>query len=275
MCSRVLVVLTCLAPTIVGCGGNSPSGSPTSPTSPTPVAPTTPNPPVSTPLLTISGTVYADPDVITTADPTTFVSISFQGTADRQMFDRRPAAFVTYRAFIFRAQFSDGLVTEVQVNPEFGTSDLALVEAEKYAREVGRIPTMLRRDMDTMWIHKGDYAMGGGNRNILIHTDRARSDEARGALEEALFHEGTHTSLDSRHRSAAGWTAAQQMDGDFISTYARDNPNTEDLAETVVLWAALRFRPERLSPALINTIEMRIPNRLRYLDAQGFSSVFP
>jgi hypothetical protein len=85
------------------------------------------------------------------------------------------------------------------------------------------------------------------------------------------MHEGTHTSLDAAHRSSAGWISAQQQDADFISDYARANPNTEDLAESFGMWVALRLRSDRLSQQLIDTIRGRMPNRLRYLDAQGFS----
>ncbi len=221
--------------------------------------------------MTLSGTVFADPDILTSADRTTFASLTDMGTGRRQMFDRRIAAFATYDVFLFRADFSDGLSTEVQVNAEFGTNEIARGEAEKYATVVGRLPTILRVDMRTMWIHKGREPFGGGNNNILIHTDQTPEYEQQGVIEEVLFHEATHTSLDSRHASAAGWVEAQQRDADFISTYARENPTREDLAESVLMWAALRHRPNAISRQLADTIQARMPNRLRYLDALGLS----
>ena len=37
------------------------------------------------------------------------------------MFDRRPADWVVLNAYLFDARFDDGLSSEVQVNPEFGS----------------------------------------------------------------------------------------------------------------------------------------------------------
>ena len=215
-----------------------------------------------------------NPDIITSSDPTAFTGASYTGTGDRLMFDRRRDAFVTYRAFLFDGSFGDGLRAEIQVNPEFGTSGAAQAEAEKYGRLLGKLPTALRADMQTAWIHRGVEPFGGGNNNVLIHTDQALISEASGILEETLVHEATHTSLDSRHASAPGWIQAQQADMDFISTYARDFPSREDVAESFLPWMALRYRSERLSQQLINTIMVRMPNRLIYFDNQSFS-MFP
>ena len=89
--------------------------------------------------------------------------------------------------------------------------------------------------------------------------------EAEGILEEALIHEGAHTSLDSRHASSSGWIQAQQDDMDFISTYARDYPTREDLAESFPMWMALRYREDKILPRLAETIRARMPHRLVYL----------
>ena len=48
-----------------------------------------------------------------------------------------------------------------------------------------------------------------------------------------LFHEAAHVSLDVDHTDSTGWRAAQAADGEFISTYARDLPDREDVAESV------------------------------------------
>ena len=58
---------------------------------------------------------------------------------------------------------------EVQVNPEFGEAE-ALSVAEKYSRAVGRLPAFLLADVDTIWIHRGVEAFGGGNRECRITT---------------------------------------------------------------------------------------------------------
>ena len=68
----------------------------------------------------------------------------------------------------------------------------------------------------------------------------------------------------------AGWRAAQAADARFISTYARDFPSREDIAETFVPYLAVRYRSDRISQSLRNTILAAIPNRIEYLDSQSF-----
>ena len=222
------------------------------------------------PLLDIGGTLFVDPDIVTPEDPSVFAGVSYVGRGNRRMFDRRVADWVEHEAFLFNATYEDGFEIEIQVNPEFGTAEAAMVEAERYGWLIGQMPRALRGpDFQTVWIHRGDELWGGGNNNILIHTDKAAEYKRQGVLEEVFLHEGTHTSLDSLHRHSAGWLAAQAADADFISAYARDFPNREDLAESFPMWLAVRFREHRISARLATTIRSRIPNRLEYLDAQG------
>ena len=227
---------------------------------------------INLPLLDIHGTLFVDPDIITPKDPSVFESISYAGKGRRMMFDRRVADWVELEPFLFDVTYLDGFTLEIQVNPEFGTEAAALVEAERYGWLIGQMPRVLRGpDFQTVWIHRGNELWGGGNNNILIHTDSAADYERRGIIEEVFLHEGTHTSLDTYHLASAGWLAAQAADGDFISAYASEFPNREDLAETFPMWFALRFREDRISARLANTIRRRIPNRLEYLDAQDFN----
>jgi hypothetical protein len=208
-----------------------------------------------------------DPDIITASDPTTFQALSPKGQGNRTMFDRRANAFVQFQAYLFDATFSDGLSAEIQVNPEFGSSEAARVEAEKYAIVIGRIPKALRIDVLTVWIHKGMEPFGGGNNNLLIHVGQGDAYIADGTLEETFVHEAAHTSLDAAHAASAGWLSAQAKDVNFISTYARDYPTREDVAESVLPWLAVRYRASRISPAQISKIQRAIPNRLAYFDS--------
>jgi hypothetical protein len=249
------VSLTCLLALALGV---SACGEGWTPTEPEPIPPP------------FSGTIFIDPDIITPGDPTTFQSLSYAGQGMRTMFDRRVADWVTVNAFLFDADFDDGLTAEIQVNPEFGNSVAAQAEAEKYATVIGRLPTALRDDVDTVSIHKGTELFGGGNRNLLIHTGQADLYVADGILEETFVHEAAHTSLDAAHASAPGWLAAQSADGTFISTYARDHPAREDVAETFVTWLAVQYRTNRISQSIANTILETIPNRIAYFDSQSF-----
>lgn len=213
------------------------------------------------------GTIFLDPDVITPNDPSAFESLTPAGQGMRSMFDRRVNTWVTVNAYLFSVTFDDDLSTEVQVNPEFGSGTVARAEAKKYAWVIGQLPTCLRRDVKTVSIHKGTQPFGGGNNNILIHVGQADLYVKDGILEETLVHEATHTSLDAEHASSISWLRAQQMDGAFISNYAKENPKREDLAETFLLFMAVNLRPNRLSDELKQTVSTTIPYRLSQLES--------
>jgi hypothetical protein len=112
-----------------------------------------------------SGTIFIDPDIITSSDPTTFQSVSDAGQGFRTMFDRRVNDWIDVNAYLFNASFDDGLTAEIQVNPEFGNSDAALLEAQKYGWVIGQLPTVLRTDVQTVWM--GALADCYGRRGCL------------------------------------------------------------------------------------------------------------
>jgi hypothetical protein len=213
------------------------------------------------------GTIFLDPDIITAADPTAFTGLRYAGRGQRSMFDRRFNSYVTVDAYLFKATFSDLPAIEIQVNPEFASRSAARAVAIQYVPVIGRLPRALRRDVKTVWIHQGDEPFGGGNNNLLIHTGSiAQGYIADGILEETLVHEASHTSLDPANAASPGWRAAQAADGEFISTYARDNPNSEDIAESFLVWLAVRFARPDISNSYADTVKNTIPNRLRYFD---------
>ena len=171
-----------------------------------------------------SGTIFIDPDIVTPARPTPFLSATYAGQANRVMFDRRTSSFNTYNAYLVSVTFSDRPAVEFQVNPEFGSSAAAVALANRFGPTIGRLPTVERRDVRTVWIHDGVQGFGGGNNNLLIHVGQANQYDASGILEETFIHEAAHTSLDADHAGSAGWLAAQADDNEFISTY---NPRTQ------------------------------------------------
>jgi hypothetical protein len=222
------------------------------------------------------GTVWIDPDVIRPTDPTTYQFLEYAGIAPRLVFDRRDNAFSTKSMHLFDAVYADNLQIEVQVNSSDFTMQTAEQYAASYADMVGRLPTSLRSDVQTMCIHGGGaLPFGGGNNSILVHVDVEPTTVP--FLEEILFHEAAHTSYDAEHHAAAGWLAAQQADPAFISTYARDNPTREDVAESLLMWYALRHRSDRIDASVIGATEEAMPNRLSYFDALPFEtgSSFP
>ena len=215
------------------------------------------------------GTIFIDPNIVTASDSSAFKSISYKGQASRQMYDRR-SSWVNLQAFLFEAKFEDGSIIEMQVNPEFKDKSLAEAEAKKYAWLIGQLPVVLRKDIQTSWIHKGINPYGGGNNNILIHTGQTIEYEKDGILEETLIHEASHTSLDSYHANNYAWLDAQSKDNNFISNYARDNPLREDIAESFLTYIAAIHLSDRISSELKLQILSTIPNRIEYFENQNF-----
>ena len=201
--------------------------------------------------------------------------MKYEGQKQREMFDRRRNSWIKNSAYIFNAIFSDGSNIEVQVNSEFSSSENAFNYAEKYSKVIGQLPKILRKDVRTVWIHKGKKPFGGGNFNLLIHTDQGDEYISKGILEETLIHEASHTSLDwpgisKNHGISKGWIEAQKADKGYISDYAEDYPNREDIAESFLPWVVVRYKADRIGEKHHNKIIKAIPNRLRYFDLQGF-----
>lgn len=217
------------------------------------------------------GTIFLDPDIITADDPSCFQSLTPTGQGQRKMFDRRVNDWITVNAFLFDVIYDDGIITEFQVNPEFGNADIAKEEALQYAKVIGQLPNCLRKDVRTVSIHKGVQLYGGGNNNILIHTGQTELYVKDGILEETLVHEATHTSLDGEHALSVDWLRAALNDRNFISKYAQDNPKREDVSETFLLFIAQKIHPERISDALKQTIMNTIPNRIQYLESMAWN----
>jgi hypothetical protein len=212
------------------------------------------------------GTIFLESKIITADDPTAFKNLIFAESGQRRMYDRRTEKFALFDVWLFTAEFTDSSSIEVQVNREFSREE-AEAEASYYLPAIGRIPQVLRSKVETVWIHKGDKPFGGGNNNLLIHVEQGKAYTRDGILEETFVHEASHTSLDDLHARAPAWLEAQQLDGEFISRYAKDNPSREDIAESYLLHFAVRHRPDRISAELKSIVEKTIPHRLKYFDS--------
>ena len=115
-------------------------------------------------------------------------------------------------------------------------------------------------------------AWGGGNNDILIHTDYYTGNFLK-CVEEVMMHEAGHTSLDPTWGGSVKknpWKKAAKADDKFISQYAKDFPEREDVAETIQAWIAARCKSDRISKSTYKKITKGIPNRLKYLDEQNY-----
>ena len=80
----------------------------------------------------------------------------------------------------------------------------------------------------------------------MLHHETAKSYKNfwnGSILHEAILREAARTSIDGYLYDSNDWFDAVATDGKYISDYARDNPSTEDIAETYLVWFATRYRP--------------------------------
>lgn len=219
-----------------------------------------------------AGTVFVTPDILDASDPSSLGGVQYVGRRERQFWDRPAERWTTVNVHLFDVLYADHHV-EYQVHPEFDSRQAAQAEVDKYAPALGRLPVDLlsgTREVEIS-VAPGFVFQGNGSLGIIhIYTDQGELDLRDGFVEEVLFHEGGHTSLDVNHADSVGWRAAQEADGVFISDYARDHPDSEDIAESILPYFAVRYHPERLTEADLAAILAAIPNRLAYFDEQRF-----
>ena len=218
-----------------------------------------------------SGTVWVTPDILGPEDPSSFGSVTYAGRGIREIFDRRADAWITVNAYLFDVKFGERTV-EWQFNPEFGSEEATRVEIDVFAPAIGRLPAALLSNLQEVEVNAGEGLFGGNpyNGSILIHTEDSSTRLAidEGFLEEVLMHEAAHASLDMEHRDAPAWLVAQQADGVAISGYAEEFPGREDVAESILPYFAVRYKPERLTASLLWLMTMTTPNRWDYFDEQ-------
>jgi len=222
--------------------------------------------PVQPPL---NGTAFIDPDILTIQDPSAFDSLRALGAGSRDMFDVRTGQVGTYDVWLFQVDFDDALSLEIQVNAEFDSISAAEF-ADLYARRLGVLPNVLREGVTSIAVHDGDEGFRAIDTGLIVHTVQGERYRLEGFLEEVLAHEAVHVSLDADHASSPGWLAAQDSDPTFISGFARDFPQDEDLAETFGAWLGERWAGDGITGFLRALIQNAVPGRLDYLDAQDF-----
>ena len=187
------------------------------------------------------------------------------------MNENGPYAFArSVNAWLFDASCDGGTNNfDIQVHADFNEAEAAKA-AEKYGKAVGRLPKVLRTGMRgttgirTVSIHKGSHSWFGDRLfgEICIYTEIGWEPYH----EEALVHEAAHNSLDNQVISDPKWKAAQKADAAYISTYAKSNPQREDVAESFLAYFAARYVPSRISRTWEKKIFSTIPNRIAYFD---------
>jgi len=89
-------------------------------------------------------------------------------------------------------------------------------------------------------------------------------------LEETVFHESVHASIQDIYENDTAWTNAQAADPSFVTEYAQSYPGLEDMPETALFAYAMITHPGRLSADIEEWLNENIPHRLAF-----FSSIYP
>ena len=245
----------------------------------------------------LPGTVWESADVITAADPSALDSVVYVGRGMRWFFPPLEGGWRDLEVFLLAAHFAGGTILEVQAHPAYVEADSALAAAKLFLPPIGRLPRVLidgAREVELSPessrpppnFHAGSNSCGnlyhweGDLRRAVLRIPPQGRPQAH-YVEEVALHEGGHAVLDDcpwdgchdsecdvglGNPTSAEWRAAQAADSVFITLYALEHPEREDMAETLWAWFVSRCVPDRLHPEYKRRIDAGIPHRLAYLD---------
>lgn len=225
----------------------------------------------SEPLL-LSQTLYPnsvvsnDLDFILSTDDDAFVRLDFIGRHDKEMPDSRNDDLFDAQTFVFQASFLGGPPLEIWCHSSFASLDLAYAYAEKLSVPLGKLPEVQRDMLSHVVIHKGDavaFAETEGH-FFVLYSDNMDERISTHDLEETVFHESVHASLQSLYETSEAWVKAQSSDAFFVTDYAERLPHLEDMPETALFAYTLMMHPGRLPADVEKWLIDHIPNRLAF-----------
>jgi len=90
----------------------------------------------------------------------------------------------------------------------------------------------------------------------------------RGAVEEVMAHEAVHATLDVTYLRSPEWFQTQKADVNFVTQYAREFPETEDLAESYGAYLIVK-NASRNPSDVVQTIQNGMPERIVFFQSLG------
>jgi hypothetical protein len=197
--------------------------------------------------------------------------LRYVGVSRAEMPDKRHDILFADDVLIFSANFDGGKSVGIWVHSDVGDKAEAEKLVDPVVRAVARLPEPMRNLLSHVVIHEGNETAFSEDigRFFVMYSENIRSRISTNDISETVFHESVHATLDVPHASSADWIAAQQADDQFVTDYAAELPEDEDMAESALFaWAMLKF-PGRLSPDVETKVAALMPNRLAY-----FKSLF-
>lgn len=199
-------------------------------------------------------------DFIRPSDPQTYACSRFTGTGTRQMPDPRRDELMADDDRLFEAFFTDGTMVPIWIHPDVPDPETRVAQL---GPPLGHLPTAMRNDLNKVVVLDSDAAFAEDlGRFFVIGTERMDRRLADNDLEETVFHEAFHATLDIPNASDPDWLAAKQADGAVLTEYARNE--REDMAEHALFALAVLRHPGRLPVRMEAQIRETIPNRLAF-----------
>ena len=228
--------------------------------------------PSSNPLF-FNSVASNDIDFILSTDPDAFVSLTYLRRENKEM----PGSFdgeLFDNAYVFESSFVNGKKIQIWCHSSFGSENAARGYAEKVSPRLGKLPEFMRDVLSHVIIHDGDSGAFAESEAqfFVLYSDNMDTRISNNDLEETVFHESIHATLDEMHLNNAGWINAQDQDVNFITNYAQDNSFKEDFAETALFAYTLSTYPGRLSNNTQDWVNTHIPNRLNYINTNIFTN---
>ncbi len=215
--------------------------------------------------------VSNDIDFILDTDPDAFTSLAFLGREDKEM-PGNGGNLVDEDTFVFEATFLDGDKLEIWCHSSFITQETAQEYADKLCPRLGKLPDVQRDMLAHVVINKGDHTAFAETQGhfFVLYSENMDDRISTHDLEETVFHESVHASLQDIYESDTAWTNAQAADPSFVTVYAQNNPDLEDMPETALFAYTMITHPGRLSADIEEWLNENIPNRLAF-----FSTIYP
>jgi hypothetical protein len=213
--------------------------------------------------------VSNDIDFITAEDPAVFGCLKYEGEQTREM----PGSIASDELLVddvhvFQAYFSDGSQVSIWVHPRVGNHDDLARFADLLLLPLGRLPKFMRQELSHIVIQAGDetaFAEHLGRFFVVYHENMLRRITTHD-LDETVFHETVHATLEAEWGQSLFWQRAQISDGDFITDYAASRPELEDLPESALFAYTYLMHPGRLPPNIVQRMEQIMPARLAFFE---------
>lgn len=211
-------------------------------------------------------------DFIRKEDPSVFERIEFLGRDRREIPGSETGELFDNSAFVFRVIFDDTEL-EILAHSSFDTKENAQQYAQELGDPLGKLPVFMREKLSHVALNTGDKTAFAEHLGhfFVMYSENIDTRISNHDLEETVFHESVHATLDYTVLEDERWVLAQQEDGCFVTRYAMERPNKEDLAESALFIYTMNKHPGRLSDRIERWLVEHVPSRVSYLSSELFA----